>query len=141
MILSFPHLCIKETGTPTVRGVFALRAFAIGEIVEVCPVLLFDADGLEMPKPFDTRVFAWAVLVGAPTKLSALALGYGSMYNSANPANMRFEADAPNELLRFIAVRTIAASEELTVNYSGLGGVAESPDDVWFEQRGMKPAP
>ena len=61
----------------------------------------------------------------------ALALGYGSLYNSANPSNMRFEADASQLALRFIANQDIDVDEELTINYDGEGG-AEWQDHNWF---------
>ena len=141
MILSSPAVCIKDTGTDRGRGVFALKPYSSGDVVEVCPVLVFAKASLELPEPFDKRVFDWAVLAGAPPASSALALGYGSMYNHANPANMRYEADAPSRLMRFIAVRDIDADQELTINYNGYGGVAEWPEDHWFERMGIKPLP
>lgn len=42
----------------------------------------------------------------------ALALGYGSFYNHYNLGNVRYEADAENRLLHFMAVRDIANGEE-----------------------------
>jgi hypothetical protein len=52
---------------------------------------------------------------------------------------VRYEAIAANELLRFIAVRDIRTDEELTVNYNGLGGVAEWPTEHWFDRMSTKP--
>ena len=39
------------------------------------------------------------------------ALGYGSLYNHGNPANMRYEGDDEAKVLRFVAIRAIAAGE------------------------------
>lgn len=64
--------------------------------------------------------------------------GYGSLYNGDNPANMRYEAvPEARSLIQFIAVRSISTGEELTVNYSGSNGAAESADDWWFDRRGI----
>jgi hypothetical protein len=85
-----------------------------------------------------TLVFDWAVLAGVPGT-HALALGYGSMYNSDNPANLRYEADRQRLLLRFVAVRDIAEGEELTVNYNAIGGGATWHDNNWFDRMKIKP--
>ena len=120
-------------------GVFALERFEPGAIVEVCPVLLFREDLEALPREFQLRVFNWASLAGR-ARTWALALGYGSMYNSSNPANMSFRAlrVTQNPLIEFSAARVIQAGEELTINYSGYKGAAESLDDRWFTQMGVE---
>ena len=70
---------------------------------------------------------------------TAIALGYGSLYDHNNPANMRYEADDRIKALRFIAVRDIVQDEELTVNYNAYGGGAEWNDNRWFEDKGITP--
>lgn len=132
------HAYIEDTGTRKGRGVFAARAFAVGETVEVCPVVSF-VDGFDkLPVELKRVIFNWGYLSGSPGP-QGLALGYGSMYNHSNPANMRYQADLANVSLHFIAVRPIATGEELTVNYNAHGGGAEWHDDTWFEQMGIEP--
>lgn len=97
---------------------FTGRDINLGETVEVCPVVVFERDFNAPPELLGQRVFNWVVLASAPVGNHALALGYGSLYNHNNPANMRYEADAVSQLLRFIAVREIRVDEELTINYS-----------------------
>jgi hypothetical protein len=138
MRLSPPSAFIQDTGTPKGRGVFATRSFAIGEIIEMCPVIILHMPFSSLPDELKTHVFDWAVLADAPDT-HAIALGYGGMYNSDNPANLRYEADKHHRLLRFIAVRPINEGEELTVNYSARGGGAEWHDDNWFERMKIKP--
>lgn len=135
-----PNIYIKDTGTAKGRGVFASRAFGSGEVVEICPVVLFHMHYNSLPKAVKTLVFDWEVLAGK-TRAHALALGYGSFYNHNNPANMRFEADGENQLLRFIAVRDISKDEELTINYCSERGAAESEenDNWWFEDKKITP--
>jgi hypothetical protein len=136
-MLNTADLCIRDTGTGKGRGVFALRRFAVGEVVETCPVLVISGRAGALPHELKSFAFDWAGL-GGPAKTQGIALGWGSMYNHHNPANMRYEAAPDQALLRFIAVRDIQAQEELTINYNAAGGSACSHDDHWFEHRQLK---
>lgn len=131
-----PSVYIKDTGTGKGRGVFAARRFADKETIEICAVVLFRTHYNVLPKTIKTLIFDWETLAGQ-ARTHALALGYGSFYNHANPANLRYEADAENDLLHFVAVRNIEAGEELTINYCAEGGAAvcdEENDNNWFEK-------
>lgn len=130
-------LYVAHTGTPKGRGVYAGRAYAAGELVELAPVVLFDGAFGSIPAEIRELLFNWSALAGAPAA-HGLALGYGSLYNHDNPANLRYEADAPQRLLRFIAARDVAADEELTINYNEAGGVHAVDDDAWFDRHGQK---
>lgn len=131
-----PSVYVKETGTAKGRGIFAARPFAAGEVVEVCPVLLFRKPYHVLHKELKNYVFHWPVPEGAAAT-QALALGYGSLYNHANPSSLRYETDAGAGLMRFIAARDIAADEELTINYNADGGEPVSEDEWWFEEKGI----
>jgi uncharacterized protein len=134
--LESPRAYLQNTGTAKGRGVFAQCDFASGTIVEECPVILLSmAFGL-LPPEVQKVVFNWGVLANADYSTdccTALALGYGSLYNHDNPANMRYVANPANGTLRFIAVRDIRAGEELTINYNAVGGDAIWNDDNWFD--------
>lgn len=138
MVLRPPHVYVTETGTTKGRGVFAAHAFASGEFVEVSPVVVLRAHRDTMLEEFKDRVFHWGERPGG-TSVSALALGYGSLYNHDNPANMRYEVDQSALALRFIAVRDIKEGEELTINYSGENGAPVAEDDWWFKEKNVKP--
>lgn len=125
---------LRDTGTPKGRGVFALQALHAGEVVEICPVVIFETPSEALPEAIDRLMFDWGVLAKKPGT-DALALGYGSLYNDDNPANMRYEAIPSEAVLRFIAVRDIKADEELTINYSARGGGATWHDDNWFDRK------
>jgi SET domain-containing protein len=129
---------LRDTGTPKGRGVFALQPFRKGEVIEVCPVVIFETPAEALPEVIDRLMFDWGVLANKP-RTDALALGYGSLYNDDNPANMRYEAIPSEAVLRFIAVRDIAADEELTINYSARGGGATWHDDNWFDHQKVIP--
>jgi len=131
---------VKDTGTASGRGVFASRGFKAGGTVEICPVVVVNKLAHELPQEIGCIVFGWNYLVTRQVgPLTAIALGYGSLYNHNNPANMRYEADNHLKALRFIAVRDIVQDEELTVNYNAYGGGAEWNDNKWFEDKGITP--
>jgi hypothetical protein len=129
---------VRETGTTKGRGAYAARAFAAGETIEACPVILFSGSFSSVPDEVRKLLFNWGVLAEV-AGTHCLALGYGSLYNHENPANMRYEADPGNKVLRFIAARDIGVDEELTVNYNAIGGGHESGADTWFAGMGLKP--
>jgi hypothetical protein len=129
---------LRSTGTAKGRGVFALESFREGAVVEACPVVVFDTPADFLPEVLDRLMFDWGALAGVPDT-AALALGYGSLYNDDNPANMRYEALPTAAMLRFIAVRDIEADEELTINYSAHGGGPTWRDDNWFERKNVRP--
>ena len=138
MSVPAPSVYIKHTGTSKGRGAFAARAHVQGETVETCPVVVFNGSYASVPEAVRKLLFNWGVLANAEAG-HGLALGYGSLYNHENPANMRYEADAQQGVLRFVAVRDIAVDEELTVNYNAVGGGHESGQDTWFAQMGITP--
>jgi hypothetical protein len=136
MTIRPPEVYVKDTGSARGRGAYAGRAYQAGELIEACPVILFSGSFASVPKEVRQLLFNWGVLASVPST-HCLALGYGSMYNHENPANMRYEADAASQLLRFIAVREIGAHEELTVNYNAVGGGHVSHADTWFDGLGI----
>ena len=138
--LEAPEVYIAETGTAKGRGVFARRAFAADELVEECPVIPITAQFHSFPRELQRIVFNWGVLART-TDGDAIVLGYGSMYNHDNPANMRYEADAKSLTMKFIAVRPIQAGEELTINYNAFGGGPTWDSNHWFERMNVQPLP
>ena len=130
---------VRDAGNETGRGVFASRPFTAGEIVEVCPVVILKCDFKSLPVELQQRVFNWSALAKVKGAVHALALGYGSMYNHANPANLWYEPAEGGEYMRFIAASAIEANSELTINYNGAFGKNTSDEDDWFEARGITP--
>lgn len=128
---------IKDTGTIKGRGVFASRDFSAGDLVEVCPVIILLRPYNQLPPRLKTMVFSWGNLTNTSPS-SALALGFGSLYNHDNPANLRYQAMADDEVLHYIAVDDIKKDDELTINYNTGGGSPTSDNDSWFEQRGIE---
>lgn len=122
---------IRDTGTVKGRGAFATRDIAAGEVVEVCPVLILPGSGRDLPIDLRRVLYNWTTLAKT-MESTAIALGYGSLYNHANPANLCYESLPDLPALRYTAARPIAAGEELTINYNASGGGIDSDDDCWF---------
>jgi hypothetical protein len=93
------------------RGVFATRAFAAREEVEICPSVELPRDetrgGVLADYVFDSERGHDAVV---------LVLGYGMLYNHAEDPNLEYEQDAAG-VVTFFAVRSIAPGQELTITY------------------------
>jgi hypothetical protein len=91
------------------RGVFALRDFSEGEIVETCPTVVIaddDVEGVARHYVFSARQRGKLLLV----------FGYGMLYNHSSDPNL-FHRTAGRLLIEFVALRDIAAGEELTHDY------------------------
>ncbi len=128
---------IKDTGSPKGRGVFAYRDIEKGELVEVAPVVALTCRYADLQPELQRIVFHWGALAGMPG-VHALVLGYGSMYNHANPANLFYRASEDGCSLCFVAVARIAAGTELTINYNAEAGHPSSTGNHWFEHMGVK---
>jgi hypothetical protein len=108
------------------RGVYAVADIPAGTVVERVPVILipkaqvFPGDGVPSPSPaVSWYVFDWAGMT--KRDYVALALGYGSIYNHSYEPNSRYVKEPP-DLLSFVALRDIAAGEEILINYNGNPG-------------------
>jgi SET domain-containing protein len=109
-------------------GVFALKDFKSGEIVESAPVLTFtpkDRKNLEKT-PLSHYIYPWRSTRGA-----ALVFGYGSIYNHSYSPNADWKQNFRTQSMVFRAIKTIKKGEEITVNYNGEPD-EQTPID-WFE--------
>lgn len=96
-----------------IRGIFADETIAKGELVEICPVILFPDSELEhISKTVLTKYeFCW------DDNNEAIVLGYGSLYNHSFEPNVEFEHDFTNNTMRYTALRDIEKDEELYIDY------------------------
>lgn len=110
------------------RCVYCAENIKEGSIIEVCPVIIIN----EKDTPLVHRTilhdyyFMWDLEVGS----SAIALGYGSIYNHSNTPNAAFENVIESKEVRFYALKDIPAGTEIQTNYIGqkIDGV-----ELWFE--------
>lgn len=110
-------------------GVFAGRDIEEGEVIEVCPVLLFPKAQLHHVRQtvLDDYYFDW----GDEGEWYALCLGYGSLYNHSYSPNAEYGMDFENQTIDFYCVKPILAGEEIFINYNG---DIDNQTKVWFEK-------
>ncbi|CEG65447.1 hypothetical protein CU097_013318 [Rhizopus azygosporus] len=102
------------------RGVFTKDFIKRNTLVEISPVLFFDAQEYDTHGKYtilDHYTYVWQ---GG----YALALGLGSMFNHDNKPNVGFIRDIPNKLIRYVTLRDIEPEEELCISYG---------NHLWFE--------
>ncbi|MEX0595200.1 MAG: SET domain-containing protein [Candidatus Paceibacterota bacterium] len=108
-------------------GIFALEDIATGEVIETCPVLILskkDTETIDKTELYN-YYFSWK------NQTSALALGFGSIYNHAYIPNARYKTNYLRKQIIFIATKDINKDQEITVNYNG---DPLSQNKVWFEK-------
>ena len=101
------------------RGVFATRAFAEGEIVEVCPTVEVSEGGGDL---------ADYLFESTNEGMFLVVLGFGMLYNHSADANLDYY-QGDDATLEFVAQRRIERGEELTISYG----------DEWWSARGETP--
>jgi uncharacterized protein len=110
------------------RGVFALRDFKEGEIIESCPVINITP---KERKIVEKTIFNFYIYPWRSTLSGSLVLGYGSIYNHSYSPNADWKQNFKTNSMVYRALRPIKKGEEITVNYNG------EPDDQtpidWFE--------
>lgn len=107
------------------RGVFAAEAMALGEVVEVAPVIVLPAEERQLLESSSLRDhwYGWN-----DDGDMAVAFGHASFYNHADDPTCEYDAHEVLDALVLRLRRAVAADEELTIDYTG-GGVEE----LWFE--------
>ena len=112
---------VKKSPTGAGRGVFALRSFEKGEEIERCPMLVAEPGrGDDLESGADGYVFGWG------DGRTALALGFGSLYNHRYEPNAT-TTEVRDELI-ISATRKISVGDEIYINYMGT-----AQDGVWFD--------
>ncbi len=110
------------------RGVFARRRFAKGEVIERCPVIVIPKEEESFIE--STTLYNYTYGWGEDLEESAVALGFGSLYNHAYRPNAMYRRLHDDKMIEYVALRDIAEGEEITVNYNGAPGDL-SP--LWFK--------
>ena len=123
-------LVVKQSASRG-RGVFAARPFQIGELIELCPVIALSAD--DATRLDATHLYNYYFGWGADNQGAAIALGFGSLYNHSYDPNAVYRKHAADHTISIIALKPIAADEEIFIKYNY--GKAEDGGPLWFEVR------
>ena len=108
------------------RGVFALRDFKKGELIERCPVLVIPGRHSQyiLKTKLDHYAFDWE----GDDDL-ALLLGYGMIYNHSYSPNAKIVHNLGTRESDIMVVVAIKKGEEILVNYNGL---PKDKSPLWF---------
>lgn len=110
------------------RGVFTAEDIPEGAVIEICPVIVLSAS--DRKTIHDTSLHDYYFIWGENDDEAALILGFGSLYNHSYSPNAEYAPNFEAATLTVFATKTIAAGDEILVNYSG------TPDErmeVWFD--------
>lgn len=106
-------------------SVFANRNIGPGELIEVCPALVFtEKEARRLMKTDLSRyLFNWG------KNKAALALGHGSLYNHSCRPNARCIFDKGRQFIIYQSIDHILQDHEITINYQDIHG--EAGDTSW----------
>jgi uncharacterized protein len=109
-------ICIGESGNRG-RGLFATRPINCGELIEAAPVVVVPHAQVAQ---LDATILGDYYFVWGDNKQdAAILLGRCSLCNHSYEPNARFVLVPAQRTIEFIALRAIAAGEEITTNYNG----------------------
>ena len=108
------------------RGVFAKKAFAVGAVIEECPVILFDNKEGSEDNPTRDYSFRWN------RNKVAVSLGYGSLYNHSYEPNAIVVQDVKGMQMIVECLRPIKKGEQILINYNG---DVDCKDELWFTSK------
>lgn len=120
-------LMVRETGSQG-RGVFALAPIPAGTLIETADVILIPESEVPAMEAgvLGNYFFRW----GNDGRQGAIALGLGSIYNHSFTPNAHYVKHIDRLTIDFIALRDIAAGEEIRTNYNG-NPSEQAP--LWFK--------
>ena len=128
------HLPFQVGISPTlkIRGIIATETIKPGQIIEKCPILIYDNSNRKHVKHtvIEKYYFIWT-----KTK-DAIILGYGSLFNHSFQPNAKFIYDYRNKKVVIKAIKYINPGEEITFNYNMDPNCLEplDPDHLDFNQ-------
>lgn len=102
---------IKNAG----RGILSTQSIAEGELIERCPIIFLTEKDYPLAK--QTTLLNYYFLNENEDR-SAIALGYGSLYNHSYTPNATYKKYLEEGYIDFVAIKNIVPGEEITVNYN-----------------------
>ena len=123
--MNFP-IRVGKSKQLKIRGVIAERVIKKGEVIEVCPAIIYPNkyDKTIAKTPLGNYDFEW------DEKHDGILLGYGSLYNHSYHPNAEFDDEVLEDCWVLRAIKNINKDEEITINYNG-----ESDDNSQVEKK------
>jgi SET domain-containing protein len=110
------------------RGVYALKNFSGGEVIERCPVLNLTP---KERKHCSRTLLNFYMYPWRSTRSASLVLGFGSLYNHSYEPNADWKQNFHTNKMIYTATKPIKKGEEILINYNG------EPEDKtpidWFD--------
>ena len=110
------------------RGVYTSEDIEAGALIELCPVIVLNPK--DTGQIHETHLHDYYFIWDIEQKSSAIALGYGSLYNHSSDPNAEYENDYDENVIRFTALKHIPAHHEILIHYNA-GGSNEY--GIWFD--------
>jgi hypothetical protein len=109
------------------RGVFSDLPVLAGSLIEKAPAIPIPADQQDAVSStvLNNYVYEWD-----DKSTFAVAGGYGSFYNHSYAPNAKYEFRTKLKEIWIVAVKDIAAGDEILINYNG---DPDCQDPLWFE--------
>ena len=98
------------------RGIFALKDFVVGEIIETCPVVVLSE---KESRICDQTILEYYTYPWEGNEDGCIALGYGSLYNHSLEPNAEYDLMYKDKTIVYKALLPIKRGDEILVNYNG----------------------
>lgn len=122
-----PGLYILDTEKKG-RAVYCVEDISKDSLIEICPVIIMnsaDTDTIHTTRLHDFY-FVWDIEKGT----SAIALGYGSLYNHSEKPNAEFLVSKETAEIRIIATEDIPSGTEIMIDYIS---AKDEGIELWFD--------
>ncbi|MCC7400110.1 MAG: SET domain-containing protein-lysine N-methyltransferase [Chitinophagaceae bacterium] len=116
------------------RGVFCRQRLIPNEMIEVAPLLIIPAEQKTLITQSKLADYFFNYCTD-DEPASALALGFGSLYNHAQFSNADYRIDYESNCIEFFAIENILPDTEICINY---GGEYAKDYTEWFACRNIK---
>lgn len=103
------------------RGVFALKNFKVGDIIESCHVINITPTER---KHCEKTILNFYIYPWRSTRSGAIVLGNGCIYNHSFEPNADWKQNFKIDSMVYKAIKPIKKDQEITINYNG------EPDDM-----------
>jgi SET domain-containing protein len=128
-LLTSDKIYISQSKIPKAeRGVFARVDIRKGEIIERCPIIVVSKHDTSNLK--ESILVTYFFYFGKNKEQSAIALGFGSIYDHSYKPNAEYKIKDKEGLIDFIALKNIKKDEEITFNYNH--GSPKDKRPLWF---------